>query len=78
MQSSGLVNAKSRSSQTLNEVPSEVGCSESGSIQLSHFTESMKKAFNCYEFTTEAKLQSAESSTWLTAEDNYTITTGRY
>lgn len=44
MQSFSLINVKSKSSQPLNEVTSEVDCySESSSIQLSHFTESLKR-----------------------------------
>lgn len=38
----GLINVKSKSFQLLNE--SEVGCySQSSSIQLSHFSESLKR-----------------------------------
>lgn len=44
MQSLGLINVQSKSSQPLNKVTSEVGCySESSSIQLSHFTEPLKR-----------------------------------
>lgn len=44
MHSFSLINVKSKSSQPLNEVTSEVDCySESSSIQLSHFTESLKR-----------------------------------
>lgn len=73
-------NVKSKSSQWLNG--SEVGCHyESCSIQLSHFTESLKKiAFNCHQFMAAAKLLVTVASTWLTDEgkdgEDYVIMTG--
>lgn len=79
MQSFGLVNVNSKSSQPLNEVTCEVGCySESSSIQLSHFNESLKKLLIAINLPQQQNLLITVVSTWLTDEDgdNYVMMTG--